>query len=330
MERGLEILPDEADPVAERARNQRGGGQQHQRCVARVWRIPTSGGGLPSPVPGITARSATTSGSLDLGHGLPQQIVGDGEVEQRVARHWPGTLSLTRASGIGWTPAARPSSEPLKAVGPGRSRAATRWPRGPLRPRSPPSGAWPGRPRPLRVGFDLDGPTGSSCSRLSPSPSASTASSAAPAEAASPERRRVAGTPRIEVRTSTQSGNPVPAPPRVTPVGRAPPEPADGDHLHATEHVPGHRLDHRPGQIAGSVGRAQAHEAGPRRRPATTGRGPRRATGPRSPRWRRVGWPRPEWPARRESARAIAPARPGTTLQPRVRPRAATPRRPPV
>ena len=42
-------------------------------------------------------------GVTDLGHRLPQQILGDGEVKQRIVGHRVGTLSLTPASerGVG-------------------------------------------------------------------------------------------------------------------------------------------------------------------------------------------------------------------------------------
>ena len=54
-------------------------------------------------------------------------------------------------------------------------------------------------------------------------PRALPASSAAPADAASPERWRRAGIPRTDVRTSTQTGSPDPAPPSVTPSAVEPP-----------------------------------------------------------------------------------------------------------
>ena len=54
-------------------------------------------------------------------------------------------------------------------------------------------------------------------------PRARPASSAAPAEAASPDRWRTAGMPRMDVSTSTHSGSPVPAPPSVTPCAVLPP-----------------------------------------------------------------------------------------------------------
>src|SRR6185312_2066008 len=46
-------------------------------------------------------------------------------------------------------------------------------------------------------------------------------------------------------------------------LGGATAEAAGGDHLHAAQHVPGHRLDHGTGEIVHAVRRAQAHEAGP-------------------------------------------------------------------
>ena len=61
--------------------------------------MPISGGGLPSPVPGMTVEVGHDLGVLDLGHRLPQQILRDGEVEQRIVGHRLGTLSLTPASG---------------------------------------------------------------------------------------------------------------------------------------------------------------------------------------------------------------------------------------
>ena len=63
--------------------------------------MPISGGGLPSPVPGMTVDVGDDVGVLDLGHRLAQQIVWDGEVEQRLVGHWGGTLSLTPASETG-------------------------------------------------------------------------------------------------------------------------------------------------------------------------------------------------------------------------------------
>jgi hypothetical protein len=54
-------------------------------------------------------------------------------------------------------------------------------------------------------------------------PRARPASSAAPADAASPDRWRTAGIPSTDVRTSTHNGRPVPAPPRVTPWAVCPP-----------------------------------------------------------------------------------------------------------
>ena len=61
--------------------------------------MPISGGGLPSPVPGHDVEVGDDLGVPDLGDRLLQQIVGDGEVEQRIVGHCRGTLSLTRASG---------------------------------------------------------------------------------------------------------------------------------------------------------------------------------------------------------------------------------------
>ncbi len=58
-----------------------------------------SGGGLPSPVPGMTVEIRDDIGVPDLRHRLLQQILRDREVEQRIIRHCRGTLSLTSASG---------------------------------------------------------------------------------------------------------------------------------------------------------------------------------------------------------------------------------------
>ena len=58
-----------------------------------------SGGGLPSPVPGHDVEVRHDVGVLDLGDRLAQQILRDGEVEQRIVGHRLGTLSLTPASG---------------------------------------------------------------------------------------------------------------------------------------------------------------------------------------------------------------------------------------
>ena len=99
VERGLEVLPDEADAVAERARDQRGGGQQHQRCVAGRVQDPDQRRGLALARSGHHGEVGDHLGIADLRHGLPQQIVGYGKVEQRVVGHWPGTLSLTPVSG---------------------------------------------------------------------------------------------------------------------------------------------------------------------------------------------------------------------------------------
>ena len=99
VERRLEVGADEVDAVAERARDQRRRGQEDQGGVAvaledaeQRWRLA-----LPGARHDVEVRDDV--GVLGLGYRLPQQILWDGEVEQRIVGHRLGTLSLTPASG---------------------------------------------------------------------------------------------------------------------------------------------------------------------------------------------------------------------------------------
>ena len=69
----------------------------------------------------------------------------------------------------------------------------------------------------------------------------------------------------IPVSTSTHTGTAAPAPPRTSPVTG---EPAGrgGHGLQAPPHLPGHRLEHGPGQVGRAVGRRTARRRRPRRR----------------------------------------------------------------
>ena len=160
-------------------------------------------------------------------------------------------------------------------------------------------------------------------------PSALPASSAAPAEAASPERWRSAGMPedgRQDLDPHRQPGaGAAERHPRRGGAAQAP----DRHHLHHPQHVPGHRLHHGPGQVAGAVGRAQPHEPGPGVVAPPRGAGAVEPGHGDHPRARRAGSPPPGAPARRGCGRAAAPARPGRSRRPTGRPRAASPRRRP-
>ncbi len=63
--------------------------------------IPTSGGGFPSPVPGMTSRAATAFGITAFGHDFLQQFLWDSEVEYHLVGHGSHTLATTRMQDTG-------------------------------------------------------------------------------------------------------------------------------------------------------------------------------------------------------------------------------------
>ena len=153
---------------------------------------------------------------------------------------------------------------PAQRTARGRARGATRWPPAPTRPRGRPCG----RRRPV----DLDRGGVRRDHRLDRvelverEPHAERLARPAARRRPTPPRPSggaVAGTPRTDVRTSTHTGRPDPAPPSVTPSAVRAAQAPHRHHLHAAQHVPGDRLDHGAGQVGGAVGRAQTHEAGP-------------------------------------------------------------------
>ena len=93
------FLPDEVDPVAERARHQRRRRQEHQGGVARALQDADQWRRLALARSGHDRQVSHDVGVLDLGDRLTQEILRDGEVEQRIVGHRLGTLSLTPASG---------------------------------------------------------------------------------------------------------------------------------------------------------------------------------------------------------------------------------------
>jgi hypothetical protein len=99
VEGGLEVLADEVDPVAERAGDQGGRGQEDERRVPGAMQDADQRRRLPLARARHDLDVRHDLGITDLRHRLPQQVVGDGEVEQRIVEHCPGTLSLTPASG---------------------------------------------------------------------------------------------------------------------------------------------------------------------------------------------------------------------------------------
>jgi hypothetical protein len=99
VERVLEVPADQVDAVAESARHQGRRGQQHQRGVARALEDPDQRGRLALPGAGHDRQIRHDVGVLDLGDRLTQEILRNGEVEQRIVSHRSGTLSLTPASG---------------------------------------------------------------------------------------------------------------------------------------------------------------------------------------------------------------------------------------
>ena len=91
-----------------------------------VWRMPNSGGGLPSPVPGMSVTSARHFGIARLLHRFAQEIVRDGKVEERLFVHWGCTLSLTWMSGTGRSRArSQPGPETVTTVSGPSGRTAT-------------------------------------------------------------------------------------------------------------------------------------------------------------------------------------------------------------